>query len=177
VSGPERKERRYEWTPLTREREPMAGLSGVEFFRASMRGEVPMPPISETIGWTIVGVEKGLIRLRFEPQEYLFHGAGILHGGVLATLLDSAMASAVISTLDAGRACTTVSMTVSNIRAVRMGDGPLFAVGKVEHAGRRAATATGAITDETGRLYARAMTNCIIFAPEDPPIAARREAQ
>lgn len=176
MSAAERKERRYQWTPLTRDREPMAGLSGVDFFRASMRGEVPMPPISETIGWTIVGVEKGLIRLRFEPQEYLFHGAGILHGGVLATLLDSAMASAVISTLDAGRACTTVSMTVSNIRAVRMGDGPLFAEGKVEHAGRRAATATGAITDETGRLYARAMTNCIVFAPEDPPIAARREA-
>jgi len=168
VSG--KTERRYEWTPLAVVGKATEGRSGLEFFRASMAGELPMPPIADTIGWTIVGVERGLIRLKFQPQEYLYHSAGVLHGGVLATLLDSAMASAVISTLDAGRACTTTSMTVNNIRPVRLGSGPLFAEGRVEHAGRRTANAAGTITDEQGRLYARAMTTCIIFANDEPPI-------
>ena len=123
--------RAYEWHPVAGMQSPLATMSGLEFFQGLADGTLPEQPITSTIGWKLEAAEKGLLRLRFEPRPWLFHAAGLLHGGVMAVLLDSAMSGAVMSTLDKGQGCTTVQLSVTPVRSVRAGDGPLFIEGRV----------------------------------------------
>jgi uncharacterized protein (TIGR00369 family) len=139
-------------------------MTGLEYFKALQNATLPPQPITQTIGWKIETVEHGLIRLTLVPEGYLFHGGGLLHGGVLATLLDSAMSGAVMSTLKKGQGCTTLQLNVHNVRGVKPGAGILTAEGRVTHAGRQTATAEGRLTDQAGRLHAHASTSCLIFS-------------
>lgn len=88
---------------------------------------------------------------------------GSVHGGWSATLLDSAMGSAVMSTLDAQSAYTTMDFTVHLVRALNRDTGQVTAEGRVIHRGQRAATAEAKLTDAAGKLYAHATTTCLIM--------------
>jgi len=149
--------------PADTSKAPLAERSGLEYFTALKNGTLPPQPITQTVGWQIETVEHGLLRLSLKPGGYLFHGGGLLHGGILATLLDSAMSGAVMSTLQAGQGCTTLQLNVHNIRGVRPDGGILIAEGRVRHAGRTSATAEGNLFDSAGRLHAHATTTCLIF--------------
>jgi uncharacterized protein (TIGR00369 family) len=155
--------RTYAWTPVDTSRLPLADRTGLEYFQRLRDGTLPAQPISQTIGWTLEAVEFGKIRLSFVPEAFLFHGGGLLHGGILATLLDSAMSSAIISTLAQGQACRTINLNVNYIRGVTHRDGPLTASGAVDHVGRQMAAATATVTDESGRLYAQGTCTCMIL--------------
>jgi uncharacterized protein (TIGR00369 family) len=167
MSG-ELRSRTYEWAPPDFSSPALARMSGLELFEGMRDGTIPPPPIAVTVGWTIDKVERGLIRLRLEPQEFLFHGGGVLHGGVISTLLDSAMASAILTMFDRGRTCTTLQLSVNTIRGIKPGGGPLFAEGRVDHVAAKAAAANGTLTDGEGRVLAKAMTSCVVF---DIPLA------
>ena len=155
--------RSYHWAPVDAAVPPLASRSGVEYFQALASGQLPQQPITETIGWKILDVSAGLLKLSLMPEEFLFHGGGLMHGGVMSVLLDSAMSGAVLSSLNKGQGCTTLQLNVHFVRGVRDNTGLLFAEGRVKHAGGTMATAEGEITDETGRLYAHATTTCVIF--------------
>jgi uncharacterized protein (TIGR00369 family) len=155
--------RSYPWAPADTSNPPLAERSGLEYFTALKDGTLPPQPITQTIGWQIETVAYGLLRLTLTPGDYLFHGGGLLHGGVVATLLDSAMSGAVMSTLQIGQACTTLQLNVNNVRGVRPGSGVLTAEGRVKHGGRTSATAEGSLFDSAGRLHAHATTTCLIF--------------
>ena len=157
------RQRCYEWTAIDPLKAPLSEKSGLEFFQSMAEGKIPAQPIMDTVGWTVDTVENGMLRLAFEPQEYLFHAGGLLHGGIIATLLDSAMAGAIMSTLEPGRGCTTLQLSVNNTRGVRLDTGVLYAQGIVTYAGRRTGVATSNLTDENGRLYAQGTTSCLIF--------------
>lgn len=157
------RQRSYEWTSIDPSNPPLSDRSGLEFFQGLADGSLPAQPITQTIGWTVDTVEKGMLRLAFEPQEYLFHAGGLLHGGVIATLLDSAMSGAVLSTLNRGQGCTTLQISINNIRGVKLDTGRLYAQGKVTSAGRRTGVATSTLMDDEGRLYAQGTTSCLIF--------------
>jgi len=86
-----------------------------------------------------------------------------VHGGVAATLLDSAMGCAVHSTLAAGAAYTTLEIKVNYLRPMTIETGPVRCEAKVIHVGGRTATAEGRIEDARGKLYAHGTTTCIIF--------------
>jgi uncharacterized protein (TIGR00369 family) len=160
-TDPARVSRTYDWTPVAAG-EARGGRAGLAYFEALRDGLLPEQPITATIGWRIVLVELGRIRLRFLPHEYLCHGAGIVHGGILATLLDSASASAAITTLPADGWCTTLQMNVQYLRAVRMGETEMFAEGVVGHQTRRMASTEARIEDADGQVYARATGTILI---------------
>ncbi|MBI0293606.1 PaaI family thioesterase [Streptomyces sp. PRKS01-29] len=88
---------------------------------------------------------------------------GTIHGGIAATLLDSAMGCAVHTTLPAGVGCTTLELKVNDIHAARVDGQTLVAEGTVLRAGRRTATAEGKVLDEQGKLIAHATTTCMIL--------------
>jgi uncharacterized protein (TIGR00369 family) len=100
-----------------------------------------------------------------EPAEYHYNPIGVVHGGVAATLLDSAMGCAVHSTLPAGVGYTTLEIKVNYIRAMSSETGLVRCEANVIHVGDRTATAEGKIVDEKGKLYAHGTTTCIIFRP------------
>ena len=97
------------------------------------------------------------------PAEYHYNPIGVVHGGLAATLLDSAMGCAVHSTLPAGAGYTTLEIKVNYIRPMSAETGEVRCEANIIHAGGRTATAEGKVLDQEGKLYAHGTTTCMIF--------------
>lgn len=145
-------------------------LTGMEVFEAVLSGELPPPPISETLDFILVTVEPGTAVFQGRPQRRHYNPLGTVHGGWFATLLDSAVGCAVHTTLPAGKSYTTLELKVNMVRALNEHVSLVRAEGRVIHAGRQIATAEGSIVGADGKLYAHATTTCLIF--DHPTTAA-----
>jgi uncharacterized protein (TIGR00369 family) len=137
--------------------------SGIELLCSLARGELPKPPIMSTLGFDGFDVGPGWAKFTLTPAEHHYNPIGSVHGGVAATLLDSAMGCAVHSTLDKGVRFTTVDLQVSFVRPLTSQTGPVHCEGAVVHVGSRIATAEGRIVDDDGKLYAHGTTTCLIM--------------
>ena len=143
--------------------EQFAGRSGMDIFRAMMAGEIPSPPITRTLNFTLVEASHGQAVFQGRPLFDHYNPLGTVHGGWIATLLDSCVGCAVHTTLPAGKAYTTAELKVNYVRAVTTKVPLLRAVGTIIHAGSRMATAEGRLIGPDGKLYAHASTTCFIF--------------
>lgn len=141
------------------------GLSGIEYLQKIIAGELPRPPISALMNFGLVELGEGHAVFDVEPAEYHYNPIGIVHGGLAATLLDSAMGCAIHSKLPAGVGYTTLEIKVNFIRAMTAETGRVRCEAKLIHLGGRTATAEGRILDENGKLYAHGTTTCLIFRP------------
>ncbi|GAC1445895.1 MAG: hotdog fold thioesterase [Pyrinomonadaceae bacterium] len=139
-------------------------LSGIEYLRAMMRGEVPPPPIALVLGITVESIEEGSVVFAVEPAEYHYNPIGTVHAGLACTICDSAMGCAVHSTLPAGVGWTTLELKVNLVRPLTVRIGRVRCEGKVIYVGGRTATAEAKIFDAQDKLYAHA-TTCMIFRP------------
>lgn len=142
----------------------VTGQDGIDFLRGIVAGRYPAPPISKTLGFHLTEVEIGRAVFEGVPDERLLNPIATVHGGYVATLLDSAMACAVHSTIKAGQAYTTVEIKIAFIRPLTEETGPVRATGKLINAGRRLGVAEGTLTDAEGRILAHGSTTCMIFA-------------
>ena len=138
--------------------------TGLEILRAIVRGDVPQPSISATLHFVIAAADEGVVRFEGTPAADLLNPMGQVHGGWACTLLDSAMSSAVMSTLDAESTYTTAQLAVHLTRAITPETGKVVCEGKIVHRGRRIATAEGALRDGNGGLLAHGTTTCVILA-------------
>ena len=143
--------------------EAARGLSGLEYLRKMVAGELPRPPISALMNFGLTELGEGRAVFTAEPAEYHYNPIGVFHGGLAATLLDSAMGCAVHTTLPAGAGYTTLEIKVNYVRPLTDKTGEVRCEAQVVHVGGRVATAEGKITDARGKLYAHATTTCIIF--------------
>jgi uncharacterized protein (TIGR00369 family) len=107
-------------------------------------------------------VELGRVVFEFEPAEYHYNPIGMVHGGILSTILDSAMGCTVHTTLPRGRVYSTVEMSVRFMRPVSHDTGTMTCEGRVLHPGRRLASAEARLEDDGGKLYAHATCSCAI---------------
>jgi uncharacterized protein (TIGR00369 family) len=139
------------------------GRTGLEFLRAIIAGHVPPPPIGETLSFALIAADEGVARFRGAPDEIHMNPMNQVHGGYAATLLDSAMGSAVMSTLDRDTAYTTVELSIRLTRAIMPNTGAIVAEGRIVHRGSRIATAEGRLTDAEGRLLAHGTTTCLLM--------------
>ncbi|WP_204331327.1 PaaI family thioesterase [Geodermatophilus sabuli] len=131
-------------------------------------GRLPPAPIGGFMAMTAVSVGEGMVKYRCRPDESAYNPIGVVHGGLVCTLLDSVAGCAVHSTLPAGVGFTSLEIKVSCLRPVRQGEGELTATGRVTKPGRRAAFAGGEARDEDGRLIATASSTCLVFPlPEE----------
>ena len=146
--------------PLAASRES----SGLELFQKMLRGELPPPPIAQTLDFALVEAEPGRVVFQGHPAKAHFNPAGTVHGGYQATLLDSCMTCAVQSTLAAGQASTTLEIKVNFLRAMTDQVGPVRAEGTSIQVGKQIGIAEGRLVDAAGRLYAHATTTCLIFS-------------
>jgi uncharacterized protein (TIGR00369 family) len=108
-------------------------------------------------------VSEGHAVFTVEPDEYHYNPIGVVHGGLAATLLDSAMGCAVHSALPAGAGYTTLEVKINFVRAISADTGLIRGEGKLIHLGVRTATAEGRVLDSAGKLYAHGTTTCMIF--------------
>lgn len=141
------------------------GLSGIEYLQKIALGELPPPPIGALMNFRVAEVSEGCAVFLVEPAEYHYNPIGVVHGGLAATLLDSAMGCAVHSTLPAGATYTTLEIKVNYIRPMSAEMGLVRCEANTIHVGGRTAIAEGKIIDAKGKLYAHGTTTCLIFRP------------
>ncbi|MPY94720.1 MAG: hotdog fold thioesterase [Acidimicrobiia bacterium] len=144
----------------------IASLTGLEQLRRALAGEpgqLRRPGIGALIGMDVDTLEEGRVAFTLRPGEAHTNPMGMVHGGIAATMLDSAMGCALLTTLEAGWGFTTLDLNVHFTRGVAPGSGLLRADGTVVHRGRRVATGEGRVTDEHGRLVAHATTTCMLL--------------
>ena len=124
------------------------------------------PPVAaaDLLGMRPVVVEHGTVTFACDAAPRFANPMGTVHGGVIATLLDSALGCAVQTVLPDGVDYTTISLEVKYLRPVALDAGELRATGNVVHAGRRQATAEASLTDAAGRLLATATTTCLVLS-------------
>jgi uncharacterized protein (TIGR00369 family) len=137
---------------------------GLDFLRACVAGELPAPPILKLTGGTLEEVGPGHAVVSLEPGEEHYNPIGSVHGGVLATFLDSAAGCAVHTTLDAGTGYTSLDLSIKFLRPVMVETGKIRAVGSVLNRGRRTALAEARLYDSADRLLAHATSSCLIFS-------------
>jgi uncharacterized protein (TIGR00369 family) len=157
------RERVHSWEDPLRTAALAAEVDGLTFLHAMMAGEVPRAPIASTLGFTMLEAEKGRVLCEMDPAEFHFNPIGSVHGGVYATLLDTATGCAVHSTLPAGTRYTSLDLTVKFLRPLKADSGPVRCEGKVVHEGSRMALAEARLWDAAGTLCATATSSCMIF--------------
>jgi uncharacterized protein (TIGR00369 family) len=136
---------------------------GLTFLRGLVNGEFPAPPITQTLGFALSEVDAGRAVFTGKPEFRHYNPNGSVHGGFAMTLLDSALACAVHTTLAKGETYTTLEIKVNLVRPLTKDTGLVRAEGRVIHRGRTVATSEGDIKDAGGKLYAHATTTCMIF--------------
>jgi uncharacterized protein (TIGR00369 family) len=137
--------------------------SGLETMRAIRDGVLPPPPIGRLLQIEFAEVSEGRVEFRCEVDESVYNPIGVVHGGVVCTLLDSVAGCAVHTTLPRGTAYTSIELKVNYLRPVHAHSGPLTAVGTVVKPGRRVAFAEGEVRDAAGSVVATASSSLLVF--------------
>ena len=140
------------------------GLTGLDVLHRLASGQLPPPPVAELVGFRPTFVSPGLVVFAYEPREEHYNPLGTVHGGIVTTVLDTAMGCAVQSELDAGVGYTTIELKTSFVRPVTLDSGRLRAEGRVVHGGSRIVTAEARLAAADGKLFAHATSTCLVLA-------------
>ncbi|MEX2105268.1 MAG: PaaI family thioesterase [Solirubrobacterales bacterium] len=141
-----------------------AAMTGMEYMRAIVAGEIPPPPIAVTMRMRPVELGDGRAVFEGEPGEEHYNPIGMVHGGYAATLLDSALGCAVHTTLPAGVGYTSLGLEAKFVRPLTRETGRVLCEANVLHRGRRQATSEATLTAaESGKLLAHGTATCMIL--------------
>ena len=144
-------------------KEEALSLSGLEFMQKILDGTNSGPPIGATMGYALHSVEDGKCVFRGTPEFNVTNPMGTVHGGWYGTLLDSAMACAVMTKVPRGSVYTTLEYKVNILRSIPLGM-LIDCIGVTDHVGRSTGVSHGEIRGvEDGKLYATGSTTCIVM--------------
>ncbi len=144
-------------------------LSGIDYFRKVLAGEIPPPPMLQLLGMRLVEVDTGRVVFTATVEERFYNGTGVAHGGFAATLLDSALGCAINTTTPPGKRFTTLELKVNLTRPLTVATGEVRCEGIAVHVGSRTATAEARVVDRNGKLYAHGSTTCIVVDSIEVP--------
>lgn len=137
-------------------------MSGHDYLTSMQQGLLPPSPIARLAGLEALRVDRGDVLFRCVADASYDNPMGVVHGGLLCTLLDSAAAGAMHSTLPAGVGFTSIEIKVSYLRSVRAGD-VLLAHGWVTKPGSRITFAEADVRDSNDRLVATASSTLLLI--------------
>ncbi|MCW2996124.1 MAG: hypothetical protein JWQ18_3619, partial [Conexibacter sp.] len=158
--------RTVSWDDPAPIRDAAATMTGLELMRAIMRRELPAPPVAQLLGFDIERVDEGNVVFAMDPIEAHQNPLGTIHGGIITTLLDSAMGCAVHTTIPAGGMYTTLELKVNFLRPAFAGGARLLAEGTVLNRGSTAVLVEATITDaDSGKKIAHGTSTCLILPP------------
>lgn len=143
--------------------ETIAEEGGLKVMQGILDGRLPGPAIARTLNFRLTKVEEGLVEFRGVPNEDHLNPIGTIHGGWAATIMDSALACAVMTTLAPGEAYTTVEFKVNLTRPILPTTGEVSCEGRLVHRGRTIATSEAFLRDSAGKLLAHGTETCAIF--------------
>ena len=159
----ETRTRTFGWTNPLLHASMVGKQSGLDLLRALASGDYPPPPILELIGYESFEIEDGRAVLRVPVGEYHYNPLGSVHGGIIATMLDTVCGCSVHSTLPAGVGYTSLDLSTRFLKPATTASGLLTAEGSVISRGRRIAVAEARLTDGRGTLLAHATSTCMLF--------------
>jgi uncharacterized protein (TIGR00369 family) len=122
-------------------------------------GDVPPPAVATLIGFRLVSIEPGRAQFALDADKRHHNPMGTLHGGILCDIADAAMGLAYGSTLEEGETFTTLELKINFLRPVK--SARLLAEGVVAQRGKTVGMAECSVTDERGRLIAKATSTCL----------------
>ena len=142
---------------------PPATIDGLSLFELYRDGQLEPMGIAGLLDIRCAEVEDGRIVFTCKTRPDFANPLGALHGGIAATLLDSAMGCAVHTTLPANQVYTSLDISVRYIRPGAIDGRELRAEGRVVHRGRKVRTAEATLTDEAGHLIATATSSLMVL--------------
>jgi acyl-CoA thioesterase len=116
-------------------------------------------PFASFLGIELDEIDTGVATLSLEIKPELKQNHGVVHGGAIASLIDSATAFAIISLLPVGEHATTVDLTISYLRPLTKGRAK--AVARVVRSGKRLIVVSADLFDDAGTLAATALSTYI----------------
>jgi uncharacterized protein (TIGR00369 family) len=159
------RERLIQWQDPGRTVDFVRRSAGIEALRAIAGGDLPRPPISVLVNFTVGEVEEGKVVVVGYPGEEHYNPIGSVHGGFALTLFDTAMSCAIHTLLPAGVAYTTTDIQVRFIRGMTKDTGPVRCEATAIHVGRSTAVAEAKLYDEQRRLLGIGTTACAVMRP------------
>ncbi|ROQ40120.1 uncharacterized protein (TIGR00369 family) [Frondihabitans sp. PhB188] len=153
-----------EWHDPAITAEAAKTMTGLDFLRAIISGELPPPPILSGFNATLAAADEGSVEFRCAPDESHYNPIGTVHGGYVCTMLDSALGCAAQSTLPAGTGYTSLEIKVSYLRPLFADSGQVTVTARVTKPGTRAAFAEGEVRDSDGKLIATATGTLLVFS-------------
>ncbi len=159
------RERTYRWddpTPVA-----MAGIErdGLTVLQAIGAGTLPLPPALKTLGIQPIDANPGRVSFGLDLGEFHLNPFGIVHGGVLAAMLDTAMGCAVHSLLPAATNYVTAELSVRFLRPALLAGSPLVCTGHVVHRAKSSMVASARVLDSDHRVIASAGATCMLRRP------------
>ncbi|HEX4943261.1 MAG TPA: PaaI family thioesterase [Usitatibacteraceae bacterium] len=137
--------------------------TGLDYLRRMVAGEIASVPIGDTLGFRAIDVEHGRIVIAGTPDRRSYNLIGTVHGGWAASILDSAMALATLSSLDEHHLFTTLDIKINYVRGMTAETGEVRAEGRVLNAGRRVILSESKLTDSAGKLLATGQSTCLVI--------------
>jgi uncharacterized protein (TIGR00369 family) len=150
------------WTDYRVALPKLAELSGLDYLTGVAAGTIPPPPMAALVGVRIMAIAPGEIEMVCTPTGAHYNPLGMVHGGVVCTLLDTVVGCATHTTLPAGTGYTSVDLNVSYLRPIQAGQ-ELRAVGTVVKPGSRITFAKGEVRDADDKLVATATSSLLIM--------------
>jgi uncharacterized protein (TIGR00369 family) len=139
------------WWP-EEQRTLIGTLAGLEYLQGVVDGRFPPPPMAYAIGARLIAVSPGEAVFRCTPDESFLNPLGLVHGGLLSTLLDSAIGVAIQAQAPAGVGYATIELKVSYTRPLPWDGEEIEVRGRTLHMGRTVAFGEGHAYDSRGRL-------------------------
>lgn len=116
-------------------------------------------PYAKLLGLELGAVSRGQATIQLTVRDDLKQYQGVVHGGAVASLIDTAAAFAVVTELEAGERVTTTDLTIHYLRPVS--SGRLSATARIVRGGRRLFVLSVEVTNDQQALLATAVTSYI----------------
>ncbi len=141
-------------------------LSGRDYLEGLRRGDLPTPPFASAMGFDLEEIGDGRVVFRFEPQEFMLNGLGVLHGGIAAAVFDTAVGCAALTVVPRDKVAITMDLNVRFFKPLTMRGGTARCEGTVINVGRTTVTAEGSLFDGSGRRCGHATSTLALIRPQ-----------
>src|SRR5947199_7870436 len=123
------------------------------------RGAFASVPYAKFLGLRLGEIGDGEVSIHLDVRDELKQNQGVVHGGAIASLIDTASAFAVLTAIDVNERVTTTDLTIHYLRPIT--SGRMTAAARVVRGGRRLFVLSVEVTNDAGVLVATAVTTYI----------------
>ncbi len=138
------------------------GATGLSYLQGLVSGDIVAPPVAQVLGMDVVKADPGRVQFTMPVQNFFTNHLGLLAGGILSTLIDSALGCSILSAIPEDKDIVTLDLNVDFLRPVREASGLITVDAEIVHLGRNRGLATCRVLDSDGKLCAVGKSSCLV---------------